>query len=387
MHPTHIQTALVTQFRCLGADCPDTCCQGWGMQLHDDTLALYAARAPELLDAVTTTEHGVSLMKRDPATDGCVKLEAGWCAIHRDYGAAFLGEACRLFPRITRALGSYVLTSGMLSCPQVAAAALLEEGALDFSPEQAVDAPFVLRNYLPQGLREEGALAIHRALLDVALTPSATAEHNLLRISATARALEMQPVTVWEEALSLYLTLAEGRIPAAEPALADPFHLLQALYGLYRASGTHHARLEALILAVADQLGVSFPAHGGMVLAENAASRALAQRHHMRAQAAHLQPLLRRYVAAQLAQTLFPFAGLGETLTQRVTILGVRLASLKLLLASLPEEPPLAQAASVAQALSRLSDHLPDASLLLQMYEETGWVREPRLRALLGDGI
>ena len=104
MTPTRLQTQAVAQFSCLGGECPDTCCQGWGMQLTAETVAKYKAEAPELMDAVSTGEAEF-IMKRDPVTDTCVKFEGGWCGIHRDYGEAFLGDACQFSPAFRVRLG------------------------------------------------------------------------------------------------------------------------------------------------------------------------------------------------------------------------------------------------------------------------------------------
>ncbi len=39
----------------------------------------------------------------------------------------------------------------------------------------------------------------------------------------------------------------------------------------------------------------------------------------------------------------------------------------------------------IVQSLARVLDHLADPALSLQIYEEPGWLREGRLRALMGD--
>jgi hypothetical protein len=44
-----------------------------------------------------------------------------------------------------------------------------------------------------------------------------------------------------------------------------------------------------------------------------------------------------------------------------------------------------AQVVRIVQSLSRVLDHLADPELSLKIYEEPGWLREPRLRALMGD--
>ena len=69
--------ALLEKFQCLGDACPDTCCQGWGMQVDKAHIDLYAAKAPELLSAVTSGEADY-VMRRDPATDHCIKFDQGW---------------------------------------------------------------------------------------------------------------------------------------------------------------------------------------------------------------------------------------------------------------------------------------------------------------------
>ena len=111
--------------------------------------------------------------------------------------------------------------------------------------------------------------------------------------------------------------------------------------------------------------------------------RARAVRLLARTRDAQWQPLLRRYLGAQLSQCLFPFSGLGSTLTERITIIAVRFATLKLALASL-EEASLQNIIDTVQPFSRFMDHLADPTLSLLMYEQTGWTRETRLRGLLG---
>jgi len=39
----------------------------------------------------------------------------------------------------------------------------------------------------------------------------------------------------------------------------------------------------------------------------------------------------------------------------------------------------------VIQGLSRFLDHLADPTLSIKIYQEVGWLREARLRSLIGD--
>lgn len=381
MNPTRVETQAVKKFKCIGPECPDTCCVGWGMQVTAETIDQYKQHAPELLDSVEADGSGF-MMKRDPVTSDCVKFERGLCAIQRDYSEEFLGDACYFFPRITRALGTSLLTTMTLACPEAARLMLYEPSAFALGERTQVRTPYSLRNYLPQGMEEEAGFAIHSAFLDLAGDETVSAAHSIMRISTVARGIEMQPVTAWAEALPLYVSMADSRIPKAEPAAADLFNLCHALRGLVIASPSYGKRLMDCVDAVAQMLGITFSTSGGIVLADNAAQLAVRALATMRDQS--LQPVLRRYLQAQMSESCFPFSGLGHSLSERITIIGVRYATVRLALATLGDAPTEAEVVRIIQTLSRFSDHLADPALSLEIYRETGWVRESRLRAIVG---
>lgn len=352
------------------------------MQVDPPTVARYEREAPHLREAVESGEAEF-VMRRDPDTGFCVKLGSdGWCTTHREYGTDMLGDACHLFPRMPRALGETVMVVGTLSCPELARRMLYGDAPFTFENFGDPRQPFLMRNYLPQGLSESQAIALHTQLLALAADMSVRAERSLMRISAIARALETQTATAWPDTLPMYVMLADGRLPAAEMSVNDPFNLLHTLHGLTQAATSRISpRLTTVIVRLADALGVTFEG-AGIQLSSEAAVRAL--RLHERARADWLQPVLRRYLQAQLSQSLFPFSGFGATLGERVTTLGLRFAIARLALASLSEtgEQPVID---TLQPLSRFLDHLADPALTLAICHETGWTREARLRALVGD--
>jgi hypothetical protein len=97
-------------------------------------------------------------------------------------------------------------------------------------------------------------------------------------------------------------------------------------------------------------------------------------------------PVLRRWLGMQMALTLHPFSGLGHTLTDRITLLGMRMALAKLALLSahhvhgpLPQE----QVVRIIQSLSRFIDHLGDPGFSLAIAGETGWTGEARMHGLI----
>jgi lysine-N-methylase len=353
------------------------------MQLTQETLAKYREQAPELVEAVTSGEAEL-IMRRDPVTDQCVKLDTGWCSIHRDYGDAFLGDACHFYPRITRALGTTVLTTAALSCPKTAHDMLYMSDGLANAPREEIRVPYSLKNYLPAQMTEAAALSVHEAFLAMAADEAANAERCMLRISAVARALELQPATAWPEAVGFYVSIADGRIAAAEHSPQDMFNLVHALQGLVMASPAPRKRLTDIVQTMAEALGMRFEQGGTVQLQPDAMERALAVMARAKEPMQGLQPVLKRYIQAQLSQALFPFSGFGQTLTERVSVIGVRLATVKLALATTADMISPDRVVHVIQVLSRFMDHLADPTLTLRIYQETGWIREARLRALIG---
>lgn len=383
MSATRIQTRAVADFSCLGDRCPDTCCKGWGMQVAPENIRKWEREAPELLATVTSGEAEF-VMKRDAATDNCLQFDAGWCGLQQRYGSDFLGDACHFYPRINRALSDTVFTSIALSCPEAARLMLYGDAPFTTTGRDALRQPFFLTNYLPETVDAEAALATHQSFIEEAGRAESTAERNLMRLSTVARALEHMATAQWHDAARFYFTMADGRLPQPEAQAHDWIHLVQACTGLVLASqATNRPKLMALLARMQEAVGIHIDAAGTMQVMPDAAQRGVALAHRAREWQETLQPLLKRYLQAQISQALFPYAGLGSNLTERLTIIAIRFATLKLAL--LAGEGTQEATVETTYLLSRFMDHLADPALSLSIYRETGWVREARLRGLLGD--
>jgi hypothetical protein len=105
--------------------------------------------------------------------------------------------------------------------------------------------------------------------------------------------------------------------------------------------------------------------------------------------AAALDGTLKRWIAAQLSMASFPFAGFGGDVLERAIILAVRFATVKLALKAQVDEngvpPPPEKVVEVVQSIARFTDHLADPTFSIMAYNEVGWSKERRLRALVGD--
>jgi hypothetical protein len=390
--PTSIQrTVLVSQFTCLGDKCVDTCCQNWSMQVDAPTLARYRAEAPELIGA---TESGgleaTTIMRKNPGTGLCVKLEGGLCGVHTQYGDQMLGDACHFYPRVTRSLGKTVLMTAAMSCPEVARLTFSLEEAAATEPAVVDRLPYGMKDYLPLELTTQDALAVHQAFLDATKDTTVSAEHIFARIASASHSLERVQKKDWSSATAFFLKNADSKLPALERMANDPYNLLLSLGGLIVAS--HRTRGERLNQTIADMETALSAKINWQTLQLDIGDDALERCARMKTlwqekAAAQYDVVLRRWLVMQLSLALYPFGGLGETLSDRCTIIGVRFALFKLALLSaytihngvLPEET----LARIAQSLARFLDHLADASYSLTIYGETGWRKEGRLRGLI----
>ncbi|CAM2005716.1 flagellin lysine-N-methylase [Acanthopleuribacter pedis] len=131
------------QFKCSGADCPETCCFGWRINVpqgeyatlhghygdtHRGNPCFEVMNYPEGTPQVVKDE-GFAFLKMKG--DGfCPFLEDGWCAIHRDLGEAFLPGVCATYPRYMVEGGAGDFLSGSLSCPEMARLCLLSEDGM-----------------------------------------------------------------------------------------------------------------------------------------------------------------------------------------------------------------------------------------------------------------
>jgi hypothetical protein len=360
------------------------------MQLDKGTLEKYKIDAPELLDAVDTGE-AEHIMKRDPDTDYCIKFDAGWCGVHKSKGTDFLGDACHFYPRITRQLGDETYMTATFSCPEVARLTLFNENALLLKEEEVDRVPYSIKDYAPEGINGEDALVIHMAFIDAASEEESSAERILARINSVANSLEHVSQDTWKMAVPFYLKNANDRLPTPQSNAADPFNLLHALTGLVAASKpTSRPRLETTISTMESALdctidteNITLKTGDKSLSAYLKLSKAWQDEH-----AAHFAPILKRWIQVEMAANCFPYAGLGNTPAKRMTILSVRFATVKLALmceCALNGQADEATTVRIIQSLERFLGHLADPTLSLQIYQETGWTEEPRLRALIGD--
>ena len=109
-------------FRCVGGECPMTCCGNWNIGLLDEDIQGYKKLAEqhsfgkEIWKAVDEERH---CMRQ---CDGrCQMLtEDGWCRIVLECGEEYLSGTCTTFPRKVKQFGDIMECMVEIVCPLVA---------------------------------------------------------------------------------------------------------------------------------------------------------------------------------------------------------------------------------------------------------------------------
>jgi lysine-N-methylase len=131
----------VDGFRCIGAACEDTCCEGWGVPIdqaaYEKYRSLPASPLRTLIDASVLltpkadadSEVGkkqVFARIRMSDSNQCPMLTEGrLCRIQAELGEELLSHACSTYPRIVHGAGDTEEKSLTLSCPEAARLVLL----------------------------------------------------------------------------------------------------------------------------------------------------------------------------------------------------------------------------------------------------------------------
>jgi lysine-N-methylase len=130
-------------FRCIGADCEDTCCAGWAVNVDQHTYEAYQrSEDPELGPAL----HSLVVINTENATannyaritlsgSSCPFLTEGLCAIQKKLGEEYLSIMCAAYPRVMNLVDDVVQRSLDLSCPEAARVVLLDPSPMEFDEE------------------------------------------------------------------------------------------------------------------------------------------------------------------------------------------------------------------------------------------------------------
>jgi lysine-N-methylase len=127
----------------LGADCEDTCCVGWIVNVDKSTYDAYQRCAnpefgPRLRELVTISAAPTdeSYGRITLSGDGCGFLTGGLCSIHQKLGEQYLSVMCSQYPRVMNVVDDVLQRSLDLSCPEAARIVLLDPEPMQFDEEE-----------------------------------------------------------------------------------------------------------------------------------------------------------------------------------------------------------------------------------------------------------
>ncbi len=144
-----LQPQYFERFRCIGAECEDTCCDGWGILVDRQTYDKYQnVQAPNpgqtaLRDLVEINPASCSssdFARIRLAGTRCPALSEGLCSIQQGLGESWLSDKCSSYPRVLTRLQGKIERSLHLSCPEAARLVLTDPEAMLFQ-ESTVDEP------------------------------------------------------------------------------------------------------------------------------------------------------------------------------------------------------------------------------------------------------
>lgn len=116
-------SAYYSQFRCIAAACPDSCCHGWAVQVDEASAQRYRSLPGGLGDDLRTflsEEDGDVILSLRENGRCPMWREDGLCRIQAELGEEALCNTCRQFPRLRHDYGDFVELGLELSCPEAA---------------------------------------------------------------------------------------------------------------------------------------------------------------------------------------------------------------------------------------------------------------------------
>jgi len=142
-----LQPRAYHAFRCIGADCEDTCCSGWLVNVDKDTYELYqrcgdAEMGPRLrelvnINPVSQSSNSFARIGLDGAS--CPFLDHGLCSVQNRLGDTYLSITCAKYPRVWNVVDDVVQRSLDLACPEAARLMLLDPGPMAFDEDDGAD--------------------------------------------------------------------------------------------------------------------------------------------------------------------------------------------------------------------------------------------------------
>lgn len=232
----------MSDFKCLGGACPETCCSSFLVDVDRATFRTYmAVKEPGLGDELRRHVKKRGNDRTDAAYARIGLTSAGvcpfldgdkLCSIQNKLGEGALSGTCRAYPRETWARDGRRYLGGKLSCPEAARLCVSSPDAMVFPDNAAVDAPPTVRGAVHVAVEQvtrDPALPVWKAILfagvaaetfltdnsDDEPADAATLQSIQDFATETSAALLEEDFVIGDQALTQLKTLAEIAVVAA----------------------------------------------------------------------------------------------------------------------------------------------------------------------------
>lgn len=131
----HYYPSYYKKFRCIAADCPDSCCQGWDVVVDSQSERLYNSVRGELGDklraAIYTDSDGDRVFRLAENKKCPFWRTDRLCEIYCTLGEESLCETCARFPRLSMEYADFTEHSLAPACPEAARLITAEDNAYE----------------------------------------------------------------------------------------------------------------------------------------------------------------------------------------------------------------------------------------------------------------
>ncbi len=361
--------AYVNSFKCTADKCEDQCCSVWRVSINNEIIEKYKKDAPELHAKVTKDDSGPKF----PLVDGsraCVNLDAKkLCTVHTKYGSDFLPNTCYFFPRNMRHIGENILVSATTSCPEIARLVLFSDDPFRIVDGDESRLPENVYNVKPEGVSEEDFLAVVQRFLAEATREDMDVELVMMRILIVSKMLDDYDITTWPKVINHLFELADFQYVAPP---AQSFNQLDILLYISQLKDPGVARFDAAYNDAQKIFQINIDRKLNQV--KNDISPAVKDAYYGSANAV-ISHCLKRFIASDLARTLFPYAWCdSDNAFEKAAIIAINFAMARLCLMGKIDEngnPPTEdEVVRSIQGIFRSQNHLTRNKV--DFYKEKG---------------
>lgn len=132
-------------FKCIAGACPDSCCQGWEVDVDDETLCSYQGVTHPIkqkIDSLLDKDEFDNTIFRLADKKRCPFLnQQNLCDMHIAIGQQYTPFTCRNFPRFTNCFGATKEIGISFSCPVASDMIWNLEKSLEFEQEFTDELP------------------------------------------------------------------------------------------------------------------------------------------------------------------------------------------------------------------------------------------------------